>query len=220
MAKSISSALETVGKTIESVVNSKKVEDTISQVGRAIAASASAAISISTKVTTEGNCKEKNTKTYKDYMSKIGDIESTNNYQCVNEYGYMGRYQMGSLALIEAGYMDSNNNWTEYAGSMGVYSRDTFLNSSTAQDDAFYRFNRKQWTYIVNYGLDSYIGKEFNATGVTITPSGLLAACHLVGVGDMNNAFINGTNPVDANGTQASRYMELLYDYDISEVMN
>ena len=161
-----------------------------------------------------------NSKTYKDYASKIGDIESTDNYQCVNQYGYMGRYQMGNLALIEAGYMDFDDNWTEYAVSKGVNNQDSFLNNPSAQDDAFKRFNKRQWGYIVNYGLDSYIGTEFNGTGVTITPSGLLTACHLVGVGEMNAAFNNGTDPVDANGTYASRYMDILYGYDISEVMN
>lgn len=104
--------------------------------------------------------------------------------------------------------------------NIGVNNQDSFLNNLSAQDDAFKRFNKRQWGYIVNYGLDSYIGTEFNGTGVTITPSGLLAACHLVGVGEMNAAFNNGTDPVDANGTYASRYMDILYGYDISEVMN
>ncbi len=159
-------------------------------------------------------------KTYKDYVSKIGFMESTDNYQSENEYGCMGRYQMEDSALIEAGYMDFDNNWTEYAMSKGVDSKNAFLNNPSAQDDAFNRFNKKLWKYIVNYGFDSYIGTEFNGTGVTITHSGLLAACHLVGVGSMDTAFNNGTNPVDGNGTPASEYMDALYGYDISEVMN
>jgi len=46
LTKSISSVVESAGKKIESFVNSKKIEDTVSKVGKMVVASASAAMSI------------------------------------------------------------------------------------------------------------------------------------------------------------------------------
>ena len=74
---------------------------------------------------------------YQDFKDAIAFRESTDDYGVVNEYGYMGRYQMGKLALIDAGFMDSNGNWTELAKNYGVSSKESFLNNKEAQDAAF-----------------------------------------------------------------------------------
>ena len=55
LAKSILSAVEAAGKKIETVVNSKKVESTVSQVGKAVVAATSVAMSIASGASKGGN---------------------------------------------------------------------------------------------------------------------------------------------------------------------
>lgn len=63
-------------------------------------------------------------------------------------------------------------------------------------------------TLVTNvYGLDSYIGTVY--CGVEVTQSGLLAAYHLVGVGNMRDALPTGAIKYDGNGVPASQYMDL-----------
>ena len=50
------------------------------------------------------------------------------------------------------------------------------------------------------------------------TQSGLLAACHLVGVGNMQDALLAGAMKCDGNRVPASRYRDLLGGYSIPEV--
>lgn len=49
----------------------------------------------------EGKGKEYNT-----FLNDLGARESSNDYESVNRLGYLGKYQMGKLALIDAGYKD------------------------------------------------------------------------------------------------------------------
>ena len=153
-------------------------------------------------------------KTYIDYLNALGMMESSDNYSAKNKYGYLGRYQMGSLALQDAGFMDSKGNWTATAKTYGVTSESTFLGNKTAQDVAITAFNKKQWGYIKYYGLDKYIGGLY--CGVTVTASGLLAAVHLVGIGTILKALPSGVSAKDANGTTAAFYMQKFGGYDIT----
>ena len=75
---------------------------------------------------------------------------------------------------------------------------------------------RKVCGYIRHYGLDNYIGTVYD--NVEVTQSGLLAACHLVGVGSMREALSQGVIKYDGNGVAASQYLDLFGGYDISEV--
>lgn len=52
------------------------------------------------------------TKTYQDFRDQIAEKETSyltrpdpqNSYTTVNQFGYVGKYQMGESALIDAGY--------------------------------------------------------------------------------------------------------------------
>lgn len=74
---------------------------------------------------------------YKAFFELLGQQESSNRYNIKNYAGYLGRYQMGELALIDAGYYNrdysgGNNwvgNWTDKADKDGVDSKNDFLNS-------------------------------------------------------------------------------------------
>ena len=153
---------------------------------------------------------------YGDFLDALGWRESTNNYAAVNRFGYMGRYQMGGSALREAGFKDENGTWTAKAHSYGVYDSDDFLHSPEAQNAAIAAYHTKVCQYIRADRLDRYIGSTY--CGVTVTRSGLLASCHLVGIGSMKKALASGTHAYDGNNTPASEYMERFGGFDISQV--
>lgn len=43
-------------------------------------------------------------KGYEAFLLALGLRESSGRYDVVNPYGYLGKYQMGEAALIDAGY--------------------------------------------------------------------------------------------------------------------
>ena len=153
---------------------------------------------------------------YDDYLDALGQLESGGDYEAVNAYGYLGKYQFGKPALIEAGFTDWDGNWTALANSFGVYSKESFLKSAAAQEYAITAYNKRIIAYIDSYGMDSYIGTVYD--GVNVTKSGLVAACHLVGVSAMVGALNTGERVADGNNVAASRYMELLGGYDFSRI--
>ena len=65
---------------------------------------------------------------YKAFLDALGMRESSNNYQAVNEFGYLGRYQMGALALEDIGFKNGAGEWTEMAHTHGIYTNSDFLN--------------------------------------------------------------------------------------------
>ena len=155
-------------------------------------------------------------KGYDEFLDALGFRESTDNYALVNSYGYMGRYQMGGEALQEAGFKDAEGNWTELANSYGIYSKEDFLNCPEGQDYAIAAYHKVVCRYIRAYSLEKYIGTTY--CGVKVTRSGLLAACHLVGIGTMKKALASGEVVRDGYGTPAAEYMELFGGYNIRQV--
>ena len=154
---------------------------------------------------------------YDDFLDALGFRESTDNYALVNRYGYMGRYQMGGPALEEAGFKDEDG-WTELAHSYGIYDQADFLNCPEGQDAAVKAYHETVCSYIRYYGLEQYIGTDY--CGVRVTRSGLLASCHLVGIGAMIDALDSGEPAYDGNQTPASEYMELFAGYNMDAVWN
>ena len=155
---------------------------------------------------------------YDKFLDALGFRESTDNYALVNSYGYMGRYQMGGSALEEAGFKNQNGEWTELAHSYGIYDREDFLNCPEGQDYAIMVYHRTVCGYIRAYELEKYVGTTY--CGVKVTRSGLLAACHLVGIGTMKRVLSSGEPAYDGYGTPASEYMELFAGYNIAKVWN
>ena len=82
------------------------------------------------------------TKTLNDFYNDLGARESGGNYSSVNKYGYVGKYQMGEAAMIDAGYYKKpsgkyNNDWSgQFTGKDGVYSVQDFLKNKQAQENA------------------------------------------------------------------------------------
>ena len=152
---------------------------------------------------------------YQDFLQILAYRESSNNYTAVNG-SYLGKYQMGSLALQDAGFMNTDGDWTSLANSYNVNSKNDFLNNNVAQEVAVVRYHKKIWGYIVYYKLIDKIGQMYQ--NVRITESGLVAAIHLIGIGDIIEAINNNTPVADGNGTTASDYMNHMANYDMSEI--
>jgi len=162
---------------------------------------------------------------YTDFLRALGYRESGGRYNIENSYGYLGKYQMGEMALIEAGYYKGDNtprknDWIgEWTGKDGVWSKEDFLNNPQAQENAIREFHRKTWKYIKLLGLDKYVGKRIG--GILITESGLLGGAHLLGVGNVKK-FLKSNGryiPRDGYGTPITEYMRKFAGYDISEII-
>ncbi|MCD7801262.1 MAG: hypothetical protein LUG94_08680, partial [Ruminococcus sp.] len=101
------------------------------------------------------------------FLEALGKRESSNRYILQNRYGYMGRWQLGMSALQDIGFVDNDNNFTSLANSFGAFNKTTFLLSEQAQDYAIYRYHRMTWSYLVNQGLDAYVGSVVQVTEPT-----------------------------------------------------
>jgi integrating conjugative element protein (TIGR03758 family) len=152
--------------------------------------------------------------TYENYLVALRRFESGDNYTIVNPFGYAGWYQMGEMAMIDAGYYrrdgtPDRNDWNpaNFTGKNGINSLADFLNNPAKQTQAITDYNQKQWSYITAMGLDRAIGRTIN--GIVITESGLLAGAHLVGIGGLQQ-FINSNGsivPRDGTNTPITKYV-------------
>jgi hypothetical protein len=118
-------------------------------------------------------------------------LNSSARYGATNSYNYLGKYQMGTAAMVDAGLYSGpiqsatqiwdDTKWTAKAIGLGITSKATFLESPSGQEAAIQAFTDKNWGYAISYGLDKYVGKTVDR--VQITADGILAGIHLVGIG-------------------------------------
>ena len=125
------------------------------------------------------------------YLEALGKQESSGRYYVKNWANYLGMYQMGEAALIDAGYYkpsnkkydDNINHWDgEFTGKNNVFSVEDFLCNVEAQEDAIRTYQAKTWKSIKDVA-EKYDGKMIN--GIKMTKSGMLAGAHLVGHGGL-----------------------------------
>jgi Ca2+-binding RTX toxin-like protein len=149
--------------------------------------------------------------TYRDFLDALGQRESGGNYRAVNQFNYLGKYQMGEGALIDTGYYTpdgtSRNDWqkSHFTGKGGIDSKAEFLASPAAQEAAIRAYMDKQWQYIAS--VQKYDGQILG--GVKITISGMLAGAHLVGNGGLKTYLKSGGDdaPVDGNNVSVASYV-------------
>jgi len=133
------------------------------------------------------------------FLDDIGFRESSNNYKAVNQFGYLGKYQFGRKTLNAIGFEDISN-----------YE---FLSDPTIQElamDELLERNRRT----LRREIEKYEGKVIN--GIYITESGILAAAHLGGAGNVKKFFRRGYEFEDGNGTKMTSYMVRFADYDLN----
>jgi hypothetical protein len=130
-------------------------------------------------------------------------------YNSQTEFGYQGKYALGTTALQNTGYIregtpqtaeafSNPNNWT---GKNGVYSSADFQASPQIQDQAMYDYTRSNYAALQTAGVIT----------VSTPPDkvvGLLAAGHseVIGVQGAINYATTGKETRDLNGTSVSDY--------------
>lgn len=140
-------------------------------------------------------------KSFIGFKEALGFKESQGDYSTVNTFGYLGKYQFGkeTLKLI------------------GIYNPVLFLSNPELQEKAFLA-NTERNKWILRKDIKRFVGKTIN--GIEITESGILAAAHLAGPGNVKKFLrSNGANAFsDAFGTSISYYMKKFSGYDTSIV--
>lgn len=138
-------------------------------------------------------------KTFVGFKEAIAFKESGGNYFTVNTYGYLGKYQFGreTLKLI------------------GVNNTKQFLRNPKLQEKAFIA-NAQRNKWILRRDIKNFVGKRLD--GVLITESGILAAAHLAGPGNVKKYLRSYglNNFADAYGTTIRYYMNKFSGYDTS----
>ncbi len=141
-------------------------------------------------------------KSYFAFKEALGFKESGGDYKIINDFGYMGKYQFGRGTLKMIGIRDAN----------------LFLNTPDLQEAAFYaNASRNKW--ILRKDIERFENQTIN--GVKITESGMLAAAHLAGAGNVKKYLRSGgTNSFrDGFGTSIKHYFKKFGDYDTSEIV-
>lgn len=136
-------------------------------------------------------------KGHNDFLQAIGHRESGNRYEVVNSFGYMGKYQFGKSTLKGLGF---------------DVTVDEFINSPYIQEKAMNSLllhNQKK----LRKFIEQYEGQVVH--GVLITESGVLAAAHLAGAGNVKKFFKKGFEFEDGYGTKMTSYMAQFSGYTL-----
>lgn len=132
------------------------------------------------------------------FLNAIGNYESGNRYKITNRFGYMGKYQFGRSTLKGLGYN---------------VTRKEFLNSPVLQEQAMLDLLSHNKKILQTY-IDYWEGKT--VYGKVITESGILAAAHLAGPGNVKKFLRKGENFKDGNGTKLTTYLTHFSGYKLN----
>ena len=128
--------------------------------------------------------------------------ESQGKYTVVNTLGYLGKYQFGRTTLQR----------------FKIYNTQAFLRNPELQEKAFIALCKvNKW--ILRKDMLRSVGKTIN--GIKITESGILAAAHLGGAGNVKKFLrSNGANHFsDAYGSSIQSYLKKFGGYDVSNIV-
>ncbi len=127
--------------------------------------------------------------------------ESQGKYTVVNTLGYLGKYQFGRTTLHR----------------FKIYNTQAFLNNPELQEKAFIALCKvNKW--ILRKDIRRSVGKVIN--GIKVTESGILAAAHLSGAGNVKKFLrSNGVDGFsDAYGATIKSYLKSFGGYDVSNI--
>lgn len=136
------------------------------------------------------------------FKEQVGFKESGGRYHIVNSLGYMGKYQFNASTL----------------SLLGIKDTALFLRTPVLQEIAFEKnLSRNKW--VLRKDIEKYVGKTMN--GVVITESGILAAAHLAGPGNVKKYLrSNGQARFsDAFGTSLTYYLKKFGGFDVSNIV-
>ena len=144
--------------------------------------------------------------TVKDFVgfkNFLGFFESGSNYKKVNRFGYLGKYQFGKGTLKMYGV----RNLSEYRVNPELQEKVFLMNVM-----------RNKW--ILRREISWYSNRYLN--GTYISESGIIAAAHLSGPGNVKKFLRSHCNPDldkrDANGTSISDYLKIFKNYDLEKI--
>ena len=133
----------------------------------------------------------------------LGFFESGSDYNKINRFGYLGKYQFGKGTLKIYGVSDLNN----------------FIKSPELQEKVFL-MNVKRNKWILRREIKKY--SNIFLGDLYISESGILAAAHLSGPGNVKKFLRNKAskdfNKKDANGTSISDYTRIFKNYDLENI--
>ena len=141
-------------------------------------------------------------KTYVGFKEALGFKESSGSYTVVNRFGYMGKYQFSKSTLK----------------MIGIYNSSTFIEDASLQEKAFQAYtSRNKW--ILRRDIKRFDGRYIG--GVKVTESGILAAAHLAGAGNVKKFLrsFGAEGFEDANGTSIRHYLKKFSGYDTSNIV-
>ncbi len=136
------------------------------------------------------------------FKEAVGFKESQGRYHIVNTLGYLGKYQFGKSTLKR----------------FKIYNTNQFLESPEMQEDAFIALcSVNKW--ILRKDIERSVGKKIN--GIVITESGILAAAHLAGAGNVKKFLRSNGSKVfkDSYGSSLQYYMKKFSGYDTSFIV-
>lgn len=138
--------------------------------------------------------------TYKDALAQW---ESSDNYKTRNRLGYLGRYQLGASALIDAGFVKpgTTNKGLKNPKNWLTGNMNKFLNTPALQEKAFEVYSKRNFDALMSKGMISENSSEAEIAG-------LLAAAHLVGPTGAQKALVMGEDVKDANNMKPQTYMQ------------
>lgn len=135
------------------------------------------------------------------FKEAIAFKESQGHYDKVNCFGYLGKYQFGVTTLER----------------IRIYNTQKFLKDPQLQEQAFLALcSLNKW--ILQNEIRNCVGKTVN--GIEVTESGILAAAHLAGAGNVQK-YLKSHGEImatDAFGTDIDLYMRRFAGYDTSFV--
>jgi|SRR5271165_2051186 len=151
------------------------------------------------------------------FLVALAHRESTDDKTVINPFGYVGLFQMGGDALVDAQFYQlgparNHNAWdgkiTSRAAFVDVKSLQDYRNSAGAQELAVRAYHDVQWERLVRLGGSA--AAETVISGINVTQSGLIAGAHLVGVGGVLRWVRSqgADDPLDGNQVPVSDYVQ------------
>ena len=135
------------------------------------------------------------------FKEAVAFKESGGDYRAINRFGYLGKYQfhLNTLKLL------------------GIVDKQRFLDESLLQEEAFFWYAaRNKW--ILRKDLRRSVGQNIN--GIEITESGILAAAHLAGAGNVKK-YLRSRGAYafeDAFGTSIEQYLREFAHYNTASI--
>jgi hypothetical protein len=136
------------------------------------------------------------------FKEAVAFKESQGKYTVVNTLGYLGKYQFGKSTLKR----------------FKIYNTNAFLKNPELQEKAFIALCKvNKW--ILRKDIKRYVDKTIN--GIKVTESGILAAAHLSGAGNVKK-FLRSNGSIgfsDAYGATIELYLKRFSNYDVSNII-